>query len=121
MPKYTYTCPRCVKSVVEVRPPERMNEPAPCVDCGGDMPHDLVADLRTLAVHTERDTNDYAIEKHVAQVHSGRQVTSRRLAQSLAHVPGIPKVKGPDGRVRAVFRNSKHRAKVLGKLGIQSD
>ena len=61
-------------------------------------------------------TDDYT--KNCEQRRDGLEVTEPTLAKSLARVPGVPKVRGADGRVYAAFRNRAHRRKILDQVGI---
>jgi len=117
MPEYTYTCESC-KASRTIRRPLRQMKPwrVRCRECGGWCLRDYRADLAR--ARTDPDACDADADRQLDQKYSGQQVERAVLSQSLAHVPGIPKVRAKDGRTYAAFRNRQHRRRVLNEIGL---
>lgn len=117
---YCFACRHCGAKFERDMPAFQGPRRAKC-DCGKTAFRSLRDEHTNVQTDPELCLSDY--DRHVGltkdlDVHKTDTINSRALSVSLARVPGIPKVRGKDGRVRAGFRNMQHRRQVLKKVGV---
>lgn len=66
---------------------------------------------------TDKEYCQADVARYVQQAADNKQVDRPVLSKSLAMVPGIPKVKAPDGKTYATWRNEAHRKRILKHIG----
>lgn len=114
MPFYTMSCD-CGHTFEVQASMANAPQRARC-ECGNWAHRDYLADLPR--VQTDPDACTADLDRRLQQASEDQQVTDRYFSRSLARVPGIPKVKGKDGKVYAAFRNKRARRRTLGRIGM---
>lgn len=118
MPRYCFCCD-CGHAEELVLPMAECSSRPPCPKCNRRMRRDFSAELPAAFSDPEATAHDVA--KQCDDFREGRTVTTRFLAKSIARVPGVRKIIGPDGKQYAFFTSKKDRRDTLKRLGIESD
>jgi hypothetical protein len=114
-PEYSYLC-GCGWSDERFASMGKARSTVTCPICGQRARRDFKADLPILRTDPDFCTDDF--NKNIADRKQDRpHVRNCALAQTMSRVPGIPKYRGPDGKMYAAFRNKKHRREMLKKTG----
>lgn len=118
MPEYLYRCTECGQLHNRCA---RMGEAPVRVKCGcGRMAARSFRDeCQHVVTDPEMCTADF--NDNVAARKEDRDAKEPCLARSLARVPGVPKVRGADGRIYGAFRNRQHRRRVMEQLHIHEE
>ena len=119
MPEYAYRCDPCGKIFTTVHRMGKAPHVQLCPKCGGISPRCYAAMLPRVHADPQMFMGDF--DDYQRDAKSGKQVRNRSLSRSLARVPGLPKVKGRDGKPYVVFETKKARREILKRVGIESE
>ena len=112
---YAYICDTCGTTEERSFPMGHAAKSPKC-KCGKLMRRDYAGEQQI--IHDDPEVTQSDIDQNIAEIKSGKEVNRPVLAQSLAHVPGVRKVRGKDGRQYAMFRTKKERREVCARIGL---
>ena len=115
MPTYEFTCDACGAAREVLRPMSASRKRLKC-RCGKFMRRDIAAEQ--CVVREDPEATQYDIDRYCLQSAAKQEVDRPVLAQNLAQVPGVRKIRGRDGKMYAFFRNRQDRRETLKRLGL---
>lgn len=116
MPLYSYICD-CGWTGTQYSSMGKARSTVQCRKCRKRARRDYRADLPRTHVDTDFCQDDYAQNVGDRRLEK-KEVRNGSLSRFMNKIPGLPKYRGPDGKMYACFKNRKHRRETLKRLGM---